>query len=1531
MEHRAYAKKNRKDAFTLAEFLVVIAITMILAGVSFVAAIRYQSRLRRMEMDRTAKEIFLAAQNNLSLAKSGGIMERLLTDGSEEKLGIFLGEDQGALYYILYQPGEDGQNTTDEIRQRLLPFGSIDETVRTDGSYLIIYNPSDGSVREVWYSDQYKFQDSDLSSDDFKAAAQDPVKRERYQGEAIGYYAGDEISEVSPEAPVSTVKEPMLEIQNRDILYVYVADKNHDNNDVTTKLFMEGLSSGAKGSLDLKLLSKNQQTKKQVLWMMTYTDDYGAYRVILDDISTDNGRFVDLNKGNSIVTFENDKRFIPGEDIRLYAKSYIPGKSNSEKSSEVMQTNSIFAGKRTDKVLISCTRHLENLDSRISGFNPVTKGAELGLEQQTMDGNPYYVASQQEDISWNKFSEVVQPFKESADSDVYVCYFKKDTDTRPTHTAKNSYAPVAPNFPLWYEGNIHEISDLVVKDVDTGGCFGKVTQNLAVNNLKIVSPNISSASGAGGLIGSVTGNSVEISVDHVLVQYPMIVSMKKKEFTDFLEVDAGALIGAFNGKNLTVRKSMAANTYRENVTEELQRDELSAQDAANLKIQSDYGSAGGLIGSINAEGTVLLSGCAASVYVEAGSYAGGLVASVSSGNVTIENSYVGGHTSEGKFLTELKPTDADFYKSNADGVIGTIGRYNIVASQRAGGIAAIVPVGTTISHTYVTTSIWSNGMNAQQADQERNEAAFIARWGGINSDSGKEASDSAFSYCYSACEVMGEEVSAGRVLNYSSSDKLEKYFKTDTTDSGKKAFPYDEKLPDAYPMPTVVQLIQEDPAARDIIKVDADEEHKSSQSKLLPKFVRVHIGDWMQPEKEEPTENGLTINDGNRLWADYVIDMPEDTGTATSPVIKYVTFSINELSLPEYKENEEDEEEDDKDETITKSIYYVVAVNCSDLKAVEYNVLDDEKKVTATNWNANGSIKDWNNPSVSKRIECTVENGKLNVRLYLDNLALRSAGYQALPSLFNSGNLNILKAGANVKIGACEEIRIPDESTFKKCNSLFAGIEPNEDGTTYTALIANARHLENLNFFGSKWQNPSNRITVTKAIQTDNILWHEDDEISSGTRAYCEDLMEAYGSNQIYNGQKPCTHDNSFFPIENDELLSYDGGGNTISKLEITKLQDGNTSSALFQNNPHLYISNLNLKDPVIESTKNAAVVIAGTKVRGQWGNDISGGESLNLENVHVYGDDARVMAGLVSGGIAASVDVDEFVMQDVTFYGKNAIIGSVSVNSQNSTNAGGLVGYLKAAKSVEMENSMFSGYIDGSRCVDGTGGLIGRLELTEGPDISPAKITNCYVAGRNNPSYAQSQKASALTEGVSITGYRPLGGLLGWVEGAVKITNSFSTAGLYDVADGWRGGFGGLIGKYDGKANMQLNNCYFVGKLSSVSETWDTSMGILVGKVENTETTNRISFSNCAYLKRTENQDKNIIGSIEVKTDNNVAACASDKTGKKNLWPSLTDTSYASVTYPYDSNLKDKTYPYKIWTTDENGAKTYRGDWITQ
>ena len=226
MEYRSYTKKHRSGAFTLAEFLVVIAITLILAGVSFVAAIRYQSSLRRMEMDRTAKEIFLAAQNNLSLAKSGGVMERLLHqyDGNDtesknaasetesnaftDKIGIALtaitgstGADAADLYCILYQPGEGAGNITEGIRERLLPFGSIDETVRTDGSYLIVYAPGTGAVREVWYSDCYIFQGTAAEFSELSGLTGDPKKRERFYGEAVGYYAGASLTEPEKKDP----------------------------------------------------------------------------------------------------------------------------------------------------------------------------------------------------------------------------------------------------------------------------------------------------------------------------------------------------------------------------------------------------------------------------------------------------------------------------------------------------------------------------------------------------------------------------------------------------------------------------------------------------------------------------------------------------------------------------------------------------------------------------------------------------------------------------------------------------------------------------------------------------------------------------------------------------------------------------------------------------------------------------------------------------------------------------------------------------------------------------------------------------------------------------------------------------------------------------------------------------------------------------------------------------------------------------------------------------------------------------------
>ena len=59
-------KENGEKGFTLAELMITVAIIGVLAAVSFIAVAGHQKKLRLLEMDNTAREIFNAAQNLLT-------------------------------------------------------------------------------------------------------------------------------------------------------------------------------------------------------------------------------------------------------------------------------------------------------------------------------------------------------------------------------------------------------------------------------------------------------------------------------------------------------------------------------------------------------------------------------------------------------------------------------------------------------------------------------------------------------------------------------------------------------------------------------------------------------------------------------------------------------------------------------------------------------------------------------------------------------------------------------------------------------------------------------------------------------------------------------------------------------------------------------------------------------------------------------------------------------------------------------------------------------------------------------------------------------------------------------------------------------------------------------------------------------------------------------------------------------------------------------------------------------------------------
>ncbi|WP_288543464.1 type II secretion system protein, partial [uncultured Clostridium sp.] len=353
MEQKRQNKQKRRAAFTLAEFLTVIAIVSILASLSFVAVIRYQRKLRRLEMDQTAKEIFLAAQNHLTLEVSNGTIPRLLhmeaqgefPDAKKQaKLGISVEntvlaeEKEGNIYAVLYVPEKQaGQpeseqeesggeavlvsaNVTEEIRQRLLPFGAIDETVRADGSYLIFYDPEAGLVREVWYSDHYQFVQTDIGSEALLAAASDAGKRERFTGAnlnykdqklPIGYYASGNLE--IPDLPVEEFEAPTVKLVNDDILYAEIEDPN--KNEHSLSLFVKGEKSGTTGYIEVNAPGSSRSARVAKV-SGTSGDSDETYQVILDDIAAPAGtggrtgfKFMDFNQtAQTDMTFQQDER-----------------------------------------------------------------------------------------------------------------------------------------------------------------------------------------------------------------------------------------------------------------------------------------------------------------------------------------------------------------------------------------------------------------------------------------------------------------------------------------------------------------------------------------------------------------------------------------------------------------------------------------------------------------------------------------------------------------------------------------------------------------------------------------------------------------------------------------------------------------------------------------------------------------------------------------------------------------------------------------------------------------------------------------------------------------------------------------------------------------------------------------------------------------------------------------------------------------------------------------------------------------------
>ena len=634
-------KRNSKG-FTLAEMLLVVAIIIILMGVSFVAVQNYQRSSTRLEYDAIAKEIFIAAQNHLTEAASQGYLQN--TDYGQFDSTVDEDKDnqgnQEAWYVV---SGSDDSL----IRTLMLPGFALDGTVLSnrneDGSvrlasYIIRYQPASAKVLDVFYTRNTRTNFLTLTGTTFTSADYTKLmgnapkggtyrengesNREHYDNTnaIIGWYGGEGLVSVG-----ERLKVPTFEIINAEQLQVKVTDPNDGT--ATLKLIVIGKKSRAEKYFTLN----TDGTGLVDVDSFVCEKNGNYYSIILDDITTKDEARGTLHF-KDIMKTPDEGEFLAGEDLEIKVVAFSSTKLSNIAESEKKVTNSLFSDPDTDLtdteidgsniddgfVAVANIRHLENLDKNVSAFVPT----DIALSDIT--------AKQMTDLSW-------PDFKEKTDKEDTQIHYGSES------TKNGCFYPVSADYKLGYDGQSYSVSDVKVEHEGPAGMFGSLSKDdSSGTNLELIDFDITGTTSAGALVGTATGT--------------------------------------------TISNVVAYNSVDESGNEKLSK---------NIEAT---GAAGGLIGSMIG-GKVEKS--AAAVYVKGGTEAGGLIGSVTGDNNTVTACYSGGHTISGKPDGAETKYDrhADIYPVRYDPE-----HCNVTASSGTAGGLIGAAGSTTIGSSYSTCS-----------------------------------------------------------------------------------------------------------------------------------------------------------------------------------------------------------------------------------------------------------------------------------------------------------------------------------------------------------------------------------------------------------------------------------------------------------------------------------------------------------------------------------------------------------------------------------------------------------------------------------------------------------------------------------------------------------------------------------------------------------------------------------------------------------------------------------------------------------
>ena len=363
---------KKQQGFTVQEMLVVIAITVILLGVSIVGVVAYVRHLQLKELDNAAREIFMAAQNRAMLIGSDKV-----------KKAAVKADDQNRIDHVEIIPSEGDEATTqitvyyvhssdEEAMKELLPQEAIDPAL-WDGDFYISYEPESASVVDVFYSDDTLPVEGELADfADFYMRWRKADKEERMKSRPmIGYYGG----ESAESGTALSLRTPVIQITNDNDLQVQVTHW------VPRALQMIGQADQV--SLDVELeyqgqkipltLDMGNQEEKPDIAYLIYESTW-----TLESLK-EGKHFADLfSAPGTTLTY--------GEDFTIVAEVSYTGTLKVNGAQKTAQDNSLFAkDSGGETAYITCLRHLQNLDKTFSQVEGKTQARQLGDVEKVED------------------------------------------------------------------------------------------------------------------------------------------------------------------------------------------------------------------------------------------------------------------------------------------------------------------------------------------------------------------------------------------------------------------------------------------------------------------------------------------------------------------------------------------------------------------------------------------------------------------------------------------------------------------------------------------------------------------------------------------------------------------------------------------------------------------------------------------------------------------------------------------------------------------------------------------------------------------------------------------------------------------------------------------------------------------------------------------------------------------------------------------------------------------------------------------